>query len=606
MKPLWSRLWRALTWPLRALEWLGRVVLGIVAVGALTAVVLWAHIQPAPLVLPSRFVLEVTLEAPLTEEPPPAPLAALAERPAALAFGPLVETLDRAAQDPRVAAVLFDLNDFAGASYAQLEELRAAVARLRAAGKPVWAHADQYEQKAYFLASAATHVALDPDGYVLLPGLALEPTYFKAALDALGLTVHAFRAGRYKSFVEPFTRTDMSDDEREAASDLIAGLWRRVRDAIAHARGRDAAAIEHYHREFDTLLAAHRGDAARLAQEEKLVDALAPFDEWRRERYARLELNADEHAVSWQDYRRHEEERQRARWHSGDGEVLVLAVAGAIVEDAEPGEPLASAAALVQALEDAAEDERVRAVVLRVDSPGGSAHAAEQVRRAVAKVQQAGKPVVASFSGLAASGGYWLSASADAIVVSPTTVTGSIGVFALVPDAAGLMQKLRLSTDGVRTGPFAAPLDPRQPLPAPVARALQASVNHTYERFVRVVAQGRSLPEQEVEAIAQGRVWLGDTAVKLGLADALGGVHEAIELARARANAPHARVRWFAPTLTPQQLLRQMFFAETRTASQANAWLSALIPAALPPATWHAVLQAPREPWALCLCLPPD
>lgn len=618
MKPLILLFKALLLWPIRliarllaVLEWIGRAVLGAVALGVGVAVVVallfaWHAAPPAAPVLPSRFVLALTLDAPLTETPSLETPLPLWDDPQPIHLGTLLTTLDNAAEDPRVAAVALDLSRFPGASYAQLAELRDALGRLRQAGKPVFAFADRYDQKSYFLASVADTVTLDPEGFVLLPGLALEPTYFKAALDRVGITVYAFRAGRYKSFVEPFTRTSMSESEKSAATDLMLGLWGQIRDAIAAARKRPATAIERYHTAFDEILAAHDGDGAAAAKAQGLVDALTPFAEWQTKLLESVALaDRDHDFISWQRYHAaHEAKRLLA---NGNGEIRVITLEGTITEMDDGNDATASSDRLVAELEAARDDDTVRAVVLRIDSPGGSAFAAEAIRRAVRAVRDAGKPVIASFAGVAASGGYWVASAADAIVARPETLTGSIGVFALIPNAAPLMEKLDLTTDGVRTGPFAAPLDPRRPLPDAVRRALDASVGHTYRRFLAVVSEGRGIPQAELEPVAEGRVWLGTTAAKLGLVDRLGGLETAIALARERANAPDAEVHWPTSSLAPREVVRRLIFgSETSALAPPLAWLTAPLRPLAP------LLRSLTEPttalppvWAHCLCVAP-
>ncbi len=608
---------------LAGLEWLGRAVLGAIAlaVGLMVLVALavaWHAKPPATPLLPHRFILDLTLDGSISETPPlTPPLALWDEEEEQNHLGSLLEALAAAATDPRVVAVTLDLSRFSGASYAQLAELRDALARCQAAGKPVYAFADRFDQKRYYLASIAREITLDPEGFVLLPGLALEPTYLKAALDRLGVTVYAFRAGRYKSFVEPFTRNAMSEEERSAVTDLLFGLWHQVRDAIAAARHLPPAAVDRYHAAYDERLTAHGGDGAQTALAEKLVDLLAPRDAWEKRVGDATGLDLEHDRVSWHRYLAAHQAKRLL--HPKGGEIRVIVVDGTIVER-DDGSPTAAASdRLVEALNDARDDAAVRAVVLRIASPGGSAFAAEEIRRAVAAVRSAGKPVVASFAGVAASGGYWIATAADAITARPETLTGSIGVFALIPNAARLLEKLDLTTDGVRTGPFAAPLDPRQPLPEAVTRALDASVSHTYRRFLTLVSEGRKIPASELPPIAEGRVWLGSAAVKLGLVDELGGLERALALARERAGAPDAEVRWATEPPTVREWLRRLLFTLQSKVSAVGLTPSLmgtsvdtlLLPPSLTPlvATLARELTAPTATlpplWAHCLCTPP-
>ncbi|MCX7946263.1 MAG: signal peptide peptidase SppA [Hydrogenophilus sp.] len=605
---------------LRLLEMAGRLVVGLIAllIALLTLALLFTdwHRAPAPHPLPERFLLHLALEGPITERPAEDPLDLLFGDPHQQSLAHLLETLETARTDPRVIGVALDLSRLGSATLAQLDELRGQLTQLRAAGKSVHAYADAYTQKSYFLASIADEIVLDPDGHLLLPGLAFYPTYLKAALDALGIEVHAFRAGRHKSFIEPFTRTEMSADERANLEDLLHAIWQRLRDAIAAARRIPPAEIERYHTQFDALLAAADGDPAQTALNARLVDRLESQSAWEARLLAAHHLSGRREAlVPWHRYRLTTRALDSLRRRSG--EIRVIPIDGAIVEEEDSEEAVAAAVSLVEHLTAAAEDPHVRAVVLRIASPGGSAFAAETIRRTVEHLQQSGKPVIASLAGVAASGGYWLAAPADLIVATPYTLTGSIGVFALLPNLSGLLEKLHLSTDGVATGPFAAALDPRLPLSERVADALQRSVDHTYRRFLTVVADGRKLPLQEVAAVAEGRVWLGETAQKLGLIDRLGGLNDAIALARERANAPDAAVTWPAPSPNPAKLLRRLLVHHSPLPAGSIVSSSVLPPSLLLLLTAQEAADSlpllrrlftdppTLDPLAHCLCTPP-
>lgn len=604
-------LWRALRWlillPLRLVELLGRLAIGLVVLAFLAAFFL-SQWEPA-LKLPPRFVLTLALDGDLVEQPPlPEGLRSL--RSLEESEGPIVlrdalDALDRARTDDRVLAVALDLSRLGRASLAQIEELRAAITRLRQAGKPVHAYGDVLPQKAYYLAAAAQEVTLDPEGMVLLPGVAVTQNYFRDAFDRLGVRVHAFRVGKHKSFVEPFTRNDMSPEEREVTQDLIGGIWQRLLDDLARDRSLAPAVLRRYSERYDEVLAAHEGDSAKAAQAERLVDQLQGYEDWHDgllEQYGREGDPAGD--VAFDDYLRATTPPLPS---ATTPVVAILPIQGTLV-DGPPRDGFASADSIVDRLDDAADDDSVKAVVLRLDTPGGSAFAAERIRRAVLRVKEAGKPVIVSMSGTAASGGYWIASAADEIFADRFTLTGSIGVFALFPEVSGLLDKLSVNTDGVTTGPFANGLDPRVPLTEPVARAIQAGISHGYRRFLAVVAEGRKLPETEIEPIAQGRIWTGETAQKLGLVDTLGGIDSALERARERAKLPQAPARWLLPPLSARDVLMKLLFEGRSDEFETRLQSLGLLPPGVSLTEPRRLLRAfddPRGLYAHCLCAAP-
>ncbi len=604
-------LWRALRWlillPLRLVEFLGRIAIGL-AVLVFVAALLISQWEPV-LKLPPRFVLTLALDGDLVEQPPLPDglrsLRSLEPGPAPLVLRDVLDALDRARRDERVLAVALDLSRLGGASFAQIEELRGAIARLRQAGKPVYAYGDVLPQKAYYLAAAAQEVTLDPEGMVLLPGVAVTQNYFRDAFDRLGVRVHAFRVGKHKSFVEPFTRNDMSPEEREVTQDLIGGIWQRLLDDLARDRSLAPAVLRRYSERYDEVLAAHEGDSAKAAQAERLVDQLQGYEDWHDgllERYGREGNQAEE--VAFDDYLYATAPALPA---AKAPVVALLPIQGTLI-DGPPRDGMASADSIVDRLDEAAEDETIKAVVLRLDTPGGSAFAAERIRRAVLRVKAAGKPVIVSMSGTAASGGYWIASAADEIFADRFTLTGSIGIFALFPEAAGLLDKLSVHTDGVKTGPFADGLDPRVPLADPVARAVQAEIEHGYRRFLAVVSEGRKIPETEVDPIAQGRVWLGETGQKLGLVDTLGGLDAALDRARDRAKLPQAPARWLLPPLSARDVLMKLLFEGRSDEFDSRLQSLGLLPPGVSLAEPRRLLSAfadRRGLYAHCLCAAP-
>ena len=490
-------------------------------------------------------------------EPPLALLRAGGAPAGQLRLADLVDAVRKARDDARIAALVIETDELVGGGFSKLAELRAAIADFKASGKPVLARGERFTQSQYYLASVADELHLSPDGFVLLRGLARYGSYFKDALDKLGVKVHVFRVGEYKSFSEPFTRSDMSDEDREATRDLLDGLWRFMRDDIAASRKLAPAAVDAHVNDIRGALATAGGDAAKAALAAGLVDRFSTRDEWR----ARLiEAVGTDH--EGKDVRAIEVDAYLALAaddaQDAAGNVAVIVAQGTIVDGAEPAGVVAGDT-FARLIREAREDEDIKALVLRIDSPGGSAWASELIRRELQLTREAGKPVIASMSSVAASGGYWIATGADEIWAAPSSVTGSIGIFGLFPEFSEPLRRLGIGVDGVATAPLAGALDPRRPLDPAAAEAMQLGIEHGYRRFLEVVAQARKMTVEEVDAVARGRVWTGAAASSLGLVDKLGGLEDAIAAAAARAGLATHDVVWpAAGESLEQRLLRRL------------------------------------------------
>ena len=471
----------------------------------------------------------------------------------------LLELVRAARDDSRISALVLETDDLGSASLSKLAELRAAIAEFKATGRPVLARGERFTQGQYYLASVADELELAPDGFVLLRGLSRYSTYFRGALDALGVKVHVFRVGEYKSFSEPFTRSDMSDEDRDATRDLLDGMWAHFRTDVAAARKLSPEALDGYILGYRDVLAATEGDAAEAARRAGLIDRFSTADEWRAKLIERFGADAsgkDFHRIDAGDYLR----IARAAEKQAPDHVAVLVAQGAIADGEQPP-GVVGGDTFARMIREAREDDAIKALVIRLDSPGGSAWASEQIRRELELTRKAGKPVIASMSSVAASGGYWIAAGADEIWAAPTTLTGSIGIFAIFPEFSEPLRRLGITVDGVATAPLAGALDPRRPLDADAAAAMQLGIEHGYRRFLKVVATGRDMPIDEVNQLARGRVWTGEAAHKLGLVDKLGGIELAVAAAAERAGLEHYSLVWPAVGLSPGQALMQRFLS---------------------------------------------
>ena len=442
----------------------------------------------------------------------------------------LVTVLKRAAQDPRIRLVLLKLDGMGEAGMAQLQELTAAIRSFQTSGKPVIASSLRYNQLQYVLAAQAGKVYLDPIGDVELKGFGIYPHYFKDALDTLGIGVNVFRVGKYKSAVEPFVRRDMSPDAREESAAWLGGLWNIYKEGVATGRHFKPDVIDGYIADYVNRLAAQNGDAARTALKAGLVDKLVTEEEVQQELGKSAGVDPDTglyRRIDDRDYLRAIDAEQAG---SRKKKIGLIVISGPIVEgEGWPG--VAGAETIAELIRKGRKNKEFAALVLRVNSPGGSLYASETIRRQVAAVREAGKPIVVSMSSVAASGGYWIAVNANQIWAEDSTITGSIGIFSLQPSVYQMLQKLGITTDSVESAPLAGAMRLDRPLSRDAQRILQFQVDQGYDRFVKLVAEGRGLSVEAVQQLAQGRVWTGRDAMGIGLVDHVGGLDGASDAA---------------------------------------------------------------------------
>ncbi|MGE5125252.1 MAG: signal peptide peptidase SppA, partial [Betaproteobacteria bacterium] len=527
---------------LRGLDGLRRVVLNLVFFGLLVALVAVA-LRGRPKV-PDGAALVLRPQGTIVEQLSAGdPLQRLVAQQAGAStlaketlLKDLLDAIRAAKDDKRIKVLYLDLNDLGPSGLTKLRDLRAAILDFRSGGKKVVAYADSYLQTEYYLAAQADEVYLHPEGLLLLEGFGRWRNYYKQGLDRLGVEVHVFRVGEYKSYAEPYLRDDMSPEAREMALDVYGDLWRDYLADVAAARRLKPEDISSLIDGLPDRLHATGGDIARLALEAKLVDKLATRDEVRQRLIALVGEDKDKKSfkqVAWGDYLA---SLGGDRTGSGRGDAVAVIVAkGDILDGSQPAGEIGgdSTARLIRK---AREDASVKAVVLRVDSPGGSAFASEIIRRECELTRGAGKPVVVSMGSVAASGGYWISTASDEIWAAPETITGSIGIFGIFPTVDKPLAKyLGIHTDGVGTTRFSDTLRPDRPLDPAVAQMFQEFIDHGYDEFLARVAQARRMTKQQVDKIARGRVWSGEDAKGLGLVDQLGGLDQAVASAARRA-----------------------------------------------------------------------
>jgi len=468
----------------------------------------------------------------------------------------LVRALDAAAKDKRVERVVLDFDKLQAAGMASLRETADAIARVKASGKQVVAFSEMMDQKQYLLASQASEVYLDPMGGMLLEGLGRYRTFYREGLqDKLGVDVHLFKVGEYKSAAEPYVLDAASPEAKEADLYWMNDVWQRYLADVAKARKLDAAQLSKQIDQMPEGIEAANGDLAKFAMQTKLVDGLKTREEV--DDLIKQRGVADDDAPG--GYRQASFEEYLTQIDSGLSAVdprpqVAVVVAEGEIRGGEQPPGTVGGVSTAELLREARDDDNVKAVVLRVDSPGGEVFASEQIRREVVGLKKAGKPVTVSMGDLAASGGYWISMDADRIYADASTITGSIGIFGLIPTIPRALEKIGVRSDGVGTTRFAGAFDITRPLQPEVGQVIQSVIEKGYRDFTGRVATARKKPVEQVDAIARGRVWTGAQAKERGLVDELGGLQQAIDFAAKRAKLGEQgdyQVRYIEKAATP-------------------------------------------------------
>ncbi|MEA3541905.1 MAG: signal peptide peptidase SppA [Pseudomonadota bacterium] len=498
--------------------------------------------SPKPTKSVSSGALLLDLDGTVAEQPaeisPTALLTGSAPEAKEYRLSDIVAALEAAKGDAKVKAVVLNLDGFLGGGQVAMTRIGAALDAVRAAKKPVLAYATLYTDDSYQLAAHASEVWSDPLGGVVILGRGGSNLYYKGLIDKLGVNTHVYRVGTYKSFVEPYTRTEQSPEARQANQALADALWQNWQDDVQKARPR--ARIAAYAGDPAAAARAANGDIAKAALAAGLVDKLGDESAF-GEHVAEIAGDAaGDKAGSFAaiDLRTY----VKARAPANDGQIGVLTVAGDIV-DGEAGPGTAAGDTISNLLLTALDQRDLKALVVRVDSPGGSVMASEKIRSAILQAKEDGLPVVVSMGNVAASGGYWVSTPGDVIFAEPETITGSIGVFGILPSFEGTLAKMGITTDGVRTTPLSGQPDIAGGTTPEFDQIMQLGVEDIYRRFVGLVARARNKTPQQIDAIAQGRVWDGGTARQIGLVDRFGGLEDAIAEAARRAKLDPAKAR---------------------------------------------------------------
>ena len=486
----------------------------------------------------------------------------------------LLRVLDAAKDDKRIERVVLKLDRLDASGMASLREVAAAIARVKASGKEVVAYGEMLDQKQYLLAAQASEVYLDPMGGMLLEGLGRYRSYYREGLqDKLGVDVHLFKVGEYKSAAEPYILDAASPEAKEADLFWMNDVWQRYLADVARARKLDPAKVAEGIDQLPAGIAAAQGDIAKYALQQKLVDGLKTAEEVGDMLAERGAADVDEEdgyrQVSFDAYLDHV--NGRANPVDPRPQVAVVVAEGEIAGGEQPPGQIGGEST-AELLREAREDDHVKALVLRVDSPGGEVFASEQIRREVAALKKAGKPVVVSMGDLAASGGYWISMNADKIYADESTITGSIGIFGLIPTFPRALDKIGVHSDGVGTTKFAGAFDITRPLQPEVGQVIQTVIDKGYRDFTGRVAAARKRSVEQIDEVARGRVWSGAQAKERGLVDGFGGLQAAIDdvAKRAKLGKPGSyRVRYIEKEAPPFS----QFFSSFAGSSVGAYWL---------------------------------
>ncbi len=517
----------------------------------------------------------------------------------------LTRALRAAADDERITSIILDLQELPVLSTAHAMELTSSLELFKATGKPVIAVGDYFSQGHYLLASQADIVVMNPEGGLELTGFAFYRNYLRKFLDNIYVKMNVFRVGENKSAVEPYLRDDMSPQQREVVGAWLGDLWRQYAEQVEQGRGLASGQLENFINTFPEQLEQAGGDAAQLMVDAGLIDQL--LHESKREALLAEVINGNEESENYQaiTVEHYLSALQEPVDSTEDqGTIAVVVVEGEMIPG-ESSQGFAGAQTVVGQLDAALADESVAAIVLRINSPGGSVFAAEVMRQRLLEVKERDLPLVVSMGPLAASGGYYIAADADQIWAQRATLTGSIGVFAAFPTLERLYDWAEVGVDGVKTTELATVARLDTGIEPAGERIIQSLIGNIYQDFIGLVASGRNMDVDAVDAIAGGRVWSGEDAMEVGLVDALGGLYDAVDSAAQLASLDNPKTRLFGTPISPEQLILEQLGREFGAVHIPGfSTLQRYAQQFAPALTFIDSLQDPRNTYVRCLdCL---
>lgn len=545
-----------------------KILLNVIFFFLLAVVVVLMLAGEEPVTVPENGVLVVELRGTLVEEKTWVdPMDSFFDEafggqgtPPETLLSDVLESIEKAKDDPRISGIYLHLSDFAGGGLNKMKQVGEALASFRESGKPVYSYGDYFSQSQYFIAAHGEKIYLNPLGSMMFEGMGGYRLYFSELLNKLKVSTHVFKVGAYKSAVEPYTRNDMSEQAREASAELYDALWADYVTSLQQLREIDPRLLSGTIEDFKAVLAENNEDLAKMTLNAGLVDDLLTREDFRTQMIDLTGLDKDEKSwrkISHKNYL-NAQLPELTKDDEEKAEIAVVIARGVIVDGYQkPGSIGGDSTAAL--LRKARLNDATKAVVLRIDSPGGSGFASEVIRQEVLELQAAGIPVIASMSSVAASGGYWIAASADEIWAAPTTITGSIGVFGMFFTIEDSLAHVGVYNDGYHTTEMPV-MDITRPLPEAAAEVVQTSIEKFYHDFVSMVAEGRDMTYDQVHEVAQGRVWTGAKAQELGLVDRLGDLDQAIIAAANLAQINDYNVVKVEPELNARErFLRDLF-----------------------------------------------
>lgn len=584
MRTLWRIIAGLFRWTWRVLNFVREFILNIFLILLIVAGIgIWLQVSgsgssSAPL---QQGALRVDLSGVLVDKPSVSNrlskigrqlLGASSDRLQENSLFDVVDAIRQAKTDSNIKGMVLDLRDFAGGDQPSLQYVGKALREFRDSGKPIYALGDSYSQAQYYLASYASKIYLSPQGTVDLHGFATNGLYYKTLLEKLKVTSHVFRVGTYKSAVEPFLRDDMSPAARDADSRWVGQLWQNYLNTVSANRQITPEQLFPGAAAVIAGLNAVKGDTAQYALDNKLVDVLgsrAAADQELVKTFGLDKQSNDYRSVSIYDYAVKPASAQQ------DGNIAVVLASGAIMDGEETPGNVGGDTTAAQ-IRDARLDPKIKAIILRVNSPGGSVTASEAIREELAAAHAAGKPIVVSMGGMAASGGYWISTPANYIVANPSTLTGSIGIFGVINTLENSLDAIGVHTDGVATSPL-ADISTTKALPTEVQQLMQLTIENGYRNFVGLVAKSRNKTPEQIDTIAQGHVWTGSDAKANGLVDALGDFDDAVKKAGELAKVSKPQLSWYqdAPGFLDMMLNQMNASVRAVLPDPLKAWLPA-------------------------------
>jgi protease-4 len=568
----------------------------------------FVYVGGAPEPLPEKAALLLNISGTVVDQRSEVnPLKALMGPPAPedheVLLRDIIESIDYAAEDPAINSLVMELDSLMYVGISKTQEILPALEAFRRTGKPIIAMGDYYTQDQYMLASFAETVIAHPMGGVVLEGYSSYRNYFREALEKVSVNVHIFRAGEHKDAVEPFVRDDMSDSEKEVTGRWLDDLWTQYTRQVERHRSLAAGTVDDYVNNFDLRLQSQRGDAARAALKAGLVDKLLHRAEGNDFLIELVGASNEDGLYEAVEFERYVRRKRPLQLGPAEGDrVAVITASGNILPGEQPPGTIGGDS-LAKLIRSAVEEEDIKAIVLRVNSGGGSMFASEIIRQQMLYAGEKEKPVVVSMGAVAASGGYYIAADADEIWATPSTITGSIGVFAAFPTFEELLDRVGIHTDGVGTTDLAGSLRADRPLNPELVSILNSGVDFAYRSFLEIVAAGRDMSVEEIDPLAEGRVWSASDALEAGLIDRMGSLEDAVASAASLADLTDYEVDYVELPLSPRDFLMKHLANRLGrlTGSAVNTAFSGLLRPMREAAEELALLQDPRHLYMRCI-----